>query len=169
MNAIDVMKYGHQTIVDAVKDLPEIDWRRGGACGHWSTKEIIAHLASFERALVELLQKMLAEDNDTPTLDRFINNYERFNDDEVLRRSHMGVAEVWAEYSGAYRMALALMAQIPEETRRAAGTLPWYGEEYSLEDFLVYAFYGHKREHGAQIMAFRDRLHQFEPSWGVYA
>ena len=30
--------------------------------------------------------------------------------------------------------------------------------EYSLEDFIVYTFYGHKREHSAQIAAFRDRL-----------
>jgi len=29
---------------------------------------------------------------------------------------------------------------------------------YALDDFLVYAYYGHKREHSAQIAAFRDRL-----------
>ncbi len=27
----------------------------------------------------------------------------------------------------------------------------------ALDDFLVYAYYGHKREHSAQIAAFRDR------------
>jgi len=44
------------------------------------------------------------------------------------------------------------------DAMRQAGTLPWYGLEYALDDFLVYAFYGHKREHSAQIAAFRDRL-----------
>ena len=39
---------------------------------------------------------------------------------------------------------------------RQSGTLPWYGMEYALDDFLVYIYYGHKREHSAQIAAFRD-------------
>ena len=41
---------------------------------------------------------------------------------------------------------------------REVGTLPWDGEDYALDDFLVYGYYGHKREHSAQIAAFRDRL-----------
>jgi hypothetical protein len=38
------------------------------------------------------------------------------------------------------------------------GTLPWYGPEYALDDFIVYSYYGHKREHSAQINVFRDQL-----------
>jgi len=29
---------------------------------------------------------------------------------------------------------------------------------YALDDVIVYMYYGHKREHNAQIAAFRDRL-----------
>jgi proline iminopeptidase len=29
--------------------------------------------------------------------------------------------------------------------------------EYALDDFIVYNYYGHKREHSAQIAVFRDR------------
>ena len=42
--------------------------------------------------------------------------------------------------------------------RDAAATCPWYGGEYSLEDQLVYRYYGHQREHCAQVEVFRDRL-----------
>jgi hypothetical protein len=28
--------------------------------------------------------------------------------------------------------------------------------EYALDDYIVYAYYGHKREHSAQIAVFRD-------------
>ena len=41
---------------------------------------------------------------------------------------------------------------------RLPGTLPWYGNRYSLDDFIVYTFYGHKREHGAQIGVYRDKI-----------
>ena len=44
------------------------------------------------------------------------------------------------------------------ETLRQVGTLPWYGAEYALDDYLVYAFYGHKREHSGQISVFKDHL-----------
>jgi hypothetical protein len=30
--------------------------------------------------------------------------------------------------------------------------------EYSLDDYIVYSSYGHKREHGAQINVFKDTL-----------
>ena len=46
----------------------------------------------------------------------------------------------------------------PDPAEHQAGTLPWYGMAYSLDDVLVYMYYGHKREHSAQIAAFRDRL-----------
>jgi hypothetical protein len=44
------------------------------------------------------------------------------------------------------------------DRRRQNGALPWYGAEYDLEDFIAYSFYGHKREHTAQINVFRDAL-----------
>ena len=53
---------------------------------------------------------------------------------------------------------ILLLENIPVEQRRQVGALPWYGAGYTLEDFLVYTFYGHKREHGAQIDGFRSRL-----------
>ena len=70
----------------------------------------------------------------------------------------MSAQEVLAEYETAYARAVTLMVRIPVEGRRLDGVLPWYDSEYSLEDFIVYAFYGHKREHSAEIAAFRDRL-----------
>lgn len=48
------------------------------------------------------------------------------------------------------------IGQIDAAVRREPGRLPWYGMEYALDDYLVYQFYGHKREHAAQIQAFRD-------------
>ena len=66
--------------------------------------------------------------------------------------------EVWAEYTETRAEAMRLLARIPVKERRQNGTLPWYGPEYSLEDFIVYNFYGHKREHSAQINVFHDQL-----------
>ena len=52
------------------------------------------------------------------------------------------------------------MYKIPVEVLRRPGTLPWYGAQYALDDFIVYQYYGHKREHTAQINVFKDLLKQ---------
>jgi hypothetical protein len=81
-----------------------------------------------------------------------------FNDTEVNARLNMNMDEVLEEYQNAYEKTLTLIEKIPVADRRALGALAWYGEEYDLEDYIVYTFYGHKREHSAQIAAFRDLL-----------
>ena len=75
----------------------------------------------------------------------------------ALRAAH-GAEEVLAEYRDANARVAGLLARLPAETLREPGTLPWYGAEYALDDFLVYMYYGHKREHCAQIAVYRDRL-----------
>jgi hypothetical protein len=157
MNTNTILKYGHETVLAAVDGLPEAEWYTPGVCGEWSVKDIIAHLASFEHMLVDVLHSLLG-DGPTPNLDKFGQDYEQFNETEVEVRRSKSVAEVLAEYTDTHTQAARLLTQIPYEGRRLNGTLPWYGEEYDLEDFIVFTFYGHKQEHCAQIGVFRDQL-----------
>ena len=160
MNTSDVLKYGHRTALTTIDGLAEADWHTSGVCGVWSVKEILAHLASFEHMLVGVLGTFWGDDP-TPTLVRYFElGPLQFNDVEVAMRRDMTVAEVLAEYQSTYEQAAAMAAQISPETCREPGTLPWYGLEYALDDFIVYTFYGHKREHSAQIAVFRDQLKQ---------
>lgn len=156
MNAADVLKYGHLTVLGTIDGLPDTAWDLPGVCGVWSTKDIIAHLASFEHILEEVLSSMV-EDGPTPTLDRYLASETEFNDAEVARRKDWNGAEVLAEYNDTYAHVAALIQRIPADTLRQPATLPWYGAEYAIDDFITYAFYGHKREHCAQIVVFRDR------------
>ena len=165
MNASDVLKYGHGTVLQAIDGLAAAEWEVGGVCGVWSVKNIIAHLASYELVLGEVLASFQQHPVQpgaspgtpaTPMLNAFVAPGGQFNDTQVALRNYSHT-EVLAEYTSAYEHVAALAAQLPAETFRQAGTLPWYGLEYALDDFIVYAFYGHKREHCAQIAVFRDR------------
>jgi hypothetical protein len=157
MNAEDILKYGQRTALAAVDDFPEISLDVAGACGTWSVKDIIAHLASYEEVLVDILSGSL-EKQPTPSLDRFIEMGEHFNDAEVEKRRGKTMPELLDEFNDAHSRAMELAARISPDVFRQVGTLPWYGAEYALDDMLVYMYYGHKREHSAQIAAFRDRL-----------
>ncbi len=163
MNATDILKYGQGTVLHAIDGFPEADWETAGACGVWSVKDIIAHLTSYEHVLVDVLTTLTGGGSKhhkpyTPYLAKFTQPDGLFNDAEVDARKEKTIKEVLAEFNDTHTQVMAMLAQIPEETRRQTGTLPWYGMDYALDDYIVYAFYGHKREHSAQIDAFRDRL-----------
>lgn len=158
MNTEDVLKYGHLTVMKTIDGLDERCWDVPGVCGVWSVREIMAHLASFECTLVDVLNVLLDPQAETPTLQRFMAGPRQFNDDEVADRKDHGPAEVLAEYQETQKKNAELIERIPVARRRLNGLLPWYGEEYDLEDFLIYSFYGHKREHCAQINVYRDTL-----------
>lgn len=157
MNALDVMKYGNLTVLGTLDGVPQSEWTTPNVCGWWSTKDIIAHLASFEQVLVEVLDSFL-EGGPTPTLNRLNANPQRFNDDEVPARQHLSPREALAEYEALHAQVMALAARIPAQQFRQTGALPWYGSQYDLDDFISYQYYGHKREHCAQINVFKDSL-----------
>jgi len=158
MNADDVLKYGHFTVLRTLEGLDHAHWDTPDVCGVWSVREIIAHLASFEHMLVAVLNSLLEGPSSTPLLDSFKIDQLLFNDVQVASRASMGPQAVYDEYQKTQTEIMALIAQIPLDRRREPGILGWYGAEYDLEDFLVYSFYGHKREHCSQIAVFRDLL-----------
>jgi hypothetical protein len=157
MNAKDVLHYGHDFVTRNLVDLPLSHWDDANVCGWWSTKDILAHLASFEYMLAEVLHGYLGG-GPTPTLQVYGADPGKFNDDQVAARKGHTPQQVFDEYAAKQAETMDLIAKIPAEVIRQAGTLPWYGLEYSLDDYIVYQYYGHKREHTAQINVFKDLL-----------
>jgi uncharacterized protein (TIGR03083 family) len=157
MHPHDVLKYGHTTLIATLDNFPPSAVNRPGACGVWSVKDIVAHLASYELMLVDVLHSHLGEAA-TPHLDQLFAQGDQFNDSQVEARQAHSFEQVLSEYNDAHAQVMALAAQLPATAFQQTGSLPWYGAEYDLDDFIVYSFYGHKREHSAQVAAFRDRL-----------
>jgi hypothetical protein len=158
MNTSDVLLYGHLWVLKHLDGLTDEECEHPNVCGVWSTKNIVAHLASFEWVLAEVLTGFV-DPGPTPTLDAHKNmDGDAFNAFQVDGRKTRSYQETLAEYKAAYDRVMAILPRIPEETLRETGRLPWYGEDYSLEDFIVYQYYGHKREHMAQVAVYRDTL-----------
>jgi hypothetical protein len=158
MNVRDILKYGHLTVLHTVSTFPREHFDIPGAVGYWSAKDVIAHLASYELALVEILTNILSP-CPTPLADELKADGQAFNDRQVdvLRRDR-SFDQVFDEYKSAYEQNTNLAVRIPAEIWRQNGILPWYGAEYDLDDFVAYTYYGHKREHCGQIQVFRDRF-----------
>lgn len=157
MNADDVLKYGHSEIVRIADVVPLEIWETPGVCGRWTVKDVLAHLDSYEHMLIDMVATLRGEDPG-PVLRQRIELGDEFNDQQVAQYQDMAPRAVFDTYCETCERARALVAEIPAETLRQPGTLPHYGEEYAFDDMLVYQYYGHKREHKAQIAAFHDRL-----------
>lgn len=157
VNVLDILKYGDLTLLGSVKDLPEGDWKMPGVCGWWSVKEIIAHMTSFEFLLADVLNTFLGGEPGS-YMQEMAQGGDIFNENQVGRRQEMSVSEVLDEYKKAHARIMELAARIPSETYTQNGSIPWYGLEYCLDDYIVYTNYAHKREHSAQIGVYRDQL-----------
>jgi hypothetical protein len=157
MNADDVFRYGHLTVLGVVDGFPDVHWATPGVCGVWSAKDVIAHLASYELATADAFAGILGEEP-SETLGLLLSRGEAFNDSQVEQRRGQTADETLAEYTQAHERAAELLTRIPLEQRRQPGILPWYGADYDLEDLITYMSYGHKREHSAQIAECRNRL-----------
>ena len=157
MHPTDVLRYGNDTLMAAVESLPDTAWDAPGACGHWSAKDVMAHMACYELLLGDVLAGVLERGEPTPTLDHMLSG-EAFNDAEVEARVGRSAAEVRVEYGTAHDRVYELANALPGSAWREAGILTWYGPDYDLEDFVAYASYGHKREHAAQLAVVRDRF-----------
>ncbi len=158
MNAHDVLMYGHRWVHLHLDGLTEDQCLAPNVCGIWSTKDIIAHLASFEWLLADVLSNC-ADPGPTPALDEYLSmDGDSFNAVQVGKRNEMSMAEVVRDYDAGYEKVMSLLPKLSENDLRQPGSLPWYGDQYSIEDFIVYQYYGHKREHCAQIAVYRDTL-----------
>lgn len=157
MNAIDVLRYGHATVLETIERVPDDAWDAPGAAGDWSPKDVLGHLAAFELLLVEVLESL--DGGASMPLAEAMNEQggDAWNESQSARRQELPPRAVIEEYTHAAEHALLLAARIPEEAFSQNGLLPWYGDEYDLDDFITYTSYGHKREHTAQIASFLDR------------
>ncbi|SRR5258706_10763415 len=154
MNALDILDYAHQ---DVLRDLGATkDWTTPGVTTRWSAKDMVAHLASFERYLEEALLEVLGR-GPTPVLDSMRSDPQHFNDVQVGQRVAQSLETLRREYEEAHARLIALAGELGPERLRQPGSIPWYGAQYSLDDLMVYTNYGHKREHCAQLRGFELR------------
>jgi hypothetical protein len=158
MNPLDILRYGHQTLMAALDRVPDSEWITGSVCGHWSAKDVLAHLSAYELWHVEVLGTF-QDIAPGPMMSAHASG--DFNDGQVGLRHDFEVQAVLNEYQAAHKSLMERAAELPGEAFTRVGSMPWYGAEYSLDDFLVYSNYGHKREHSAQLNVFTD---QFGPT-----
>ena len=153
MDAVQMLENSHAKVLETVDDLSEPLWDVPDVCGEWSVKDIIAHLASYERVLIDVL-KTFQGDEPTPYVLQCFADFDEFNRRQVDTRKYSTAQQAMNDYHEAQLQATSLLEQFPVETVQRVGTMPWYNSERCLAD-LINNFCTHAQEHCAQIKAFR--------------
>lgn len=156
MNALEILHYGHRDTLAVFEGLNGDEWNRPGVTSGWSPKDVLAHLTSFELVLEDVMKSVLGR-GPTPALEAFTRHHGSFNEAQVAARRGRPPDAILEEYVAAHERVMALAGELGPKRLRETGTIPWYGADYALDDFVVYANYAHKREHCAQLKLFRRR------------
>lgn len=156
MKTSQVLEQSHALFTGAVDDLTEAQWDTPNVCGEWSTKDVVTHLASYERLLLDILRTFQG-DALTPYVRSFLADGAAFNRRMVEARKYETAQQVLNAYQDAQVQTTSLLQQIPEEKTREPGTMSWFGAERCLAD-VVAMMCAHTKEHTDQIIAFREHL-----------
>ena len=147
MNVLDILKYGHLTLLGSVKGLSEAESQVEGVCGWWSVKDIMAHMTSYEHLLAEVLDTFLGAESG-PNMTEMAQQGGEWNDLQVERRKDINMAEVLAEYNQAHDRVMDLAARVP------AGEVPgkWHHPlvRAGLLSGRLYRLYQLRPQAGAQ-------------------
>ena len=148
MNPHDILRYGDRTFRSAIAALEPADWTRIVA-GVWTPKDVVGHVTAIHRLGVSALAELAGEE--APPAEHELADDVDFNMGQAAIRGPWPVERVIEEYKTVQAELRRLARKIDDETWRRVGTIPWYGPEYSLEDYVVYRVYGHVREHATHL------------------
>ena len=148
MNPHDVLRYGERTFRNAISSLEPSDWTRIVA-GVWTPKDVVGHISAIQWQGVSALAPFAGED--VPPAEHELADDVDFNMGQAAIRAGWPVERVVEEFGTVQAELRRLAGKVDDETWRRVGTIPWYGPEYSLEDYVVYRIYGHIREHATHL------------------
>lgn len=126
--------------------LPESDLFVPGVCGHWSIRDLIAHVTWWDEEAITHLPMVL--DGKTPP--RYSVTYggiDAFNEMKTNEKRDLTLAEVLGEAAETHGRLLAYLGDVPPE--RLKGT--------KFTHRLRLDTYGHYPIHAADIRAWRER------------
>lgn len=157
MYTLDLLEQAHLTALRSVEGLPILGWHIPGVYGDWSVKDIFAHFTSCQCVMLDIFASVKGE-TPTPALDKWLHNRERYDSVGVARRRNNMVQAVLDEYNDVHMETINQLIRIPDDLLRQKGTLPWYGMEYDLEQFIAHVFCHHKRDLCEHIATFRGQM-----------
>jgi len=129
-----------QALLQTWEGLPENILLQPGAVGHWSVRDVMAHIPTWEEEAMKALPVIL----EGKPLPRYMG-IDAFNAREQESKRHLPLEQVKEELPATHKKLVDYLQKVPE----SAFGIPRFIKRLRLDTF------GHYREHAAQISAWR--------------
>ena len=143
-------------LLAALDGLSEEEMTRPGAVGHWSVRDVLAHLLAWEEEAVARLDLLAAERPQDIAWIGDENELETWNARAHQRYGSLALAEVMRRLTDVQGRILAGLESLSQERLSTdAGPVP-------VRQWLPGETYAHEQEHCAEILAWRRSIETSE-------
>ena len=140
---IDRLEQEWQVFLQSFAELPANVFLEPGAVGHWSVRDVLTHVTTWEEEALKALPLIL---NDKP-LPRY-GGIDAFNAREQERKRSLSLEQVRKELAATHQNLIAFLEKAPDSAFATGGR---FLRRLRLDT------YHHYREHATQIMAWRTK------------
>lgn len=113
---------------DLITPLSEFQMMEAGVEGEWSIKDILAHIAAWERLAHDRLQAALTGNPLKFPLITSDAHVEQFNAEIFQSNLDKPLPEVWAEFEEAHIRLIALIEELPSDALHQSLPFDWAGK-----------------------------------------
>jgi uncharacterized protein (TIGR03083 family) len=124
-----------------------------GVCGHWSVKDLVAHLAVWtSREVTVLFQAERGQKISYGVLDDGKNDWANVNEKDYEQQKNRPLERIFEDFRGAHKQLIKRLTTWQDETALFQGN-KFAGSNNSLAEKMVGGVGEHDAEHRAQIEA----------------
>ena len=138
--ALDKLETEWQALLQTWEGLPENILLQPGAVGHWSVRDVMAHIPTWEEEAMKALPVIL----EGKPLPRYMG-IDAFNAREQESKRHLSLEQVKEELPATHKKLINYLQKVPE----SAFGIPRFIKRLRLDTI------GHYREHATQISTWR--------------
>lgn len=139
----------------ALADVRFDELDRPGVLGDWSIRDVLVHIAGWDRASHQALARVISEDN--PVFERYQGtawDWQEWNERFLAERPGISGEQALAELRSEREALLALVSPLSDEQLQRRARMPWDLNLSLAEVLAVQAHHDH--EHAAHIRASTD-------------
>ncbi len=154
-SVFDDVRGERAALLDVVGGLHTVALERPGVVGAWSVKDVLAHIAGWQKWMLRVLPLRI-EGRELPEDLRVTDqNTAEWNRRFVEERRGAPTDKVLEEMADGFRAIMVFAANLGATRLYTAS--PWPGRDASIADYLREHIAGHDREHREQIAQALER------------
>ena len=131
-------------LLDVAQGLSEERQLLAGVAGHWSVKDLLGHVATWDDELVKVVERFQNSGEKTSYGGR--EGVDRFNESEAENKRILSFSQVWDELRRSHQHLLDFLYELPPESFTPGS---YTGDRITIEST------GHYREHREEMENWR--------------